>query len=41
MIGTLGYCARRYIRPENPRTPGMVEIEQDQIDIRAALEQLR
>ena len=23
-IGTLGYCARRYIRPEKPRTPGMV-----------------
>ena len=22
--GTLGYCARRYIRPEKPRTPGMV-----------------
>ena len=22
--GTLGYCARRYISPEKPRTPGMV-----------------
>ena len=24
ITGTLGYCARRYIRPEKPRTPGMV-----------------
>src|SRR6516165_7977887 len=24
-IGTLGYWARRYIRPENPRTPGIVK----------------
>ena len=39
--GTLGYCARRYISPENPRTPGMVEVEQDEIDLAAALEQLR
>jgi hypothetical protein len=22
--GTLGYCARKYISPEKPRTPGMV-----------------
>src|SRR6516165_12570092 len=22
--GTLGYCARMYMRPENPRTPSMV-----------------
>ena len=39
--GTLGYCARRYIRPEKPRTPGMLEIEQDEIDLAAALEQAR
>ena len=37
--GTLGYCARRYIRPEKPRTPGMREIEQDQIDVAALVEQ--
>src|SRR5262249_52361304 len=24
-IGTLGYCARRYMRPEKPRTPGMAK----------------
>jgi hypothetical protein len=24
ITGTAGYCARRYIRPEKPRTPGMV-----------------
>ena len=35
-IGRLGYCARRYIRPEKPRTPGHAQIEQDQIDIAAA-----
>ena len=35
-IGRLGYCARRYIKPEKPRTPGMRQIEQDQIDVAAA-----
>ena len=39
--GTLGYCARRYIRPEKPRTPGIDEIEQDEIDLAALVEQLR
>ena len=38
--GTLGYCARRYIRPEKPRTPGIDEVEQDQVDIAAGVEQL-
>ena len=38
--GTLGYCARRYIRPEKPRTPGMREIEQHEIDVAALVEQL-
>ena len=39
ITGTLGYCARMYIRPEKPRAPGIVKIKQDEIDIAAALEQ--
>ena len=39
ITGTPGYCARIYISPEKPRTPGIVEIEQHEIDVAAALEQ--
>ena len=38
--GTLGYCARRYIRPEKPRTPGMRRSSRIEIDVAAALQQI-
>ncbi len=39
-IGTLGYCARRYISPENPRTPGIVRSSRMRSTSPPRLEQL-
>ena len=39
--GTPGYCARRYIRPGKAAHSRHRQIEQDQVDIAAGIEQLR
>ena len=39
-IGTLGYCARRYIKPGKAAHARHGQIEQDEIDVAAAFEQL-
>ncbi len=41
ITGTLGYCARMYIRAGKPAHPGHRQIQQNEIDVAAAaLEQL-